>query len=186
MLIKKFNNKKETTQFKKLYSSGDIETEVISNILQPYHEDKFPETKSYINFQFNDNPLSKKMTALNFFLESYALDFLKNQFGNCDFTFDGNRTYKNYVFDFEGLTFITPSKREVVLSEGDNLNHYIPRIISFEKTFKQFLFTQMMTMEEQLPDYIKKDIIEFKKAGLISEENIINYNFFEKSKKLKP
>ena len=45
MLVKKFNNKKEISQFKKDYSSGNIQTEVISNILQPYYQDKFPDIK---------------------------------------------------------------------------------------------------------------------------------------------
>lgn len=186
MLVKKFNNKKDISQFKKDYSSGNIQTEVISNILQPYYQDKFPDIKDFMDWQFNDNPLSRKMMALSFFMESYALNFLKDNFGKCDFTFEGNRVYKNYVFEFEGLTFITPSKREIVMTEGPHWENYIIRLVSFEKTFKQFLFTELMKLENQLPDFIQKDIDSLKLSGLISQDNIINFDFFKQYKKLKP
>lgn len=186
MLNKKFKTRKEAIQFKKDYSECNITTEVISNILQPYHEDKYPEMKEYLNFKFNDNPLSRKMTALNFFCESYALDLLKDSFGKCDFTFEGNRTYKNYVFEFEGLTFITPAKREVVLSEGKDWSTYIPRIIAFEKTFQQFLLTNLLKLDPDIPVFIKNDIKSLKSFGILSEDNIIDFDYFSQKPKLKP
>lgn len=41
MLKKAFTTKKEISDFKKQYLSGDIKTEVISNVLQPCYENNF-------------------------------------------------------------------------------------------------------------------------------------------------
>jgi hypothetical protein len=35
-----------------------------------------------------------------------------------------------------------------------------------------------MKLENQLPDYIQKDIDSLKISGLISQDNIINFDFF--------
>lgn len=183
MFIKKFKSLKEAQLFKKQYSNADIHTEVISNILQPFYQDKYPEIKDYIDFLWNDSLESKKMFALRMYCESFALDILKHSYGKCDFSFEGNRTYKNYVFEFNGLTFITPAKREVVIS-GEWKEH-IPSIIEFEKQFQQYLFTHVLNDFDSLPDYIQTDILELKQKGILSSDNQIDFHFFDK-KQLKP
>lgn len=184
MFSKKFKNNKEAQAFKKDYSNCIINTEVIINILQPFYQDKYPEITDYMNFLWNDSLDSRKMLALRMYCESFSLDILKDLYGKCDFTFDGNRTYKNYVFEFQGLTFITPSKREVVITK-DWKNH-IPTIIEFEKQFQQLLFTHVLKDFNQLPDYIQSDITELKSKGILSQDNEIDFNYFKsKNKKLK-
>lgn len=183
MFNKKFKSSKEAHIFKKDYANGDIQTEVISNILQPFHEDKYPEIKDYMNFLWNESLESRKMTALRMYCESFSLDILKHFYGKCDFTFEGNRTYKNYVFEFNGLTFITPSKREVVISGEWKEN--IPTMIEFEKQFQQYLFTHVLNNFDSLPDYIQSDVVELKQKGILSSDNQIDFNFFSQ-KQLKP
>lgn len=178
MFNKKFKSTKEAQLFKKQYSNGDIHTEVISNILQPFYQEKYPEIKNYMNFLWNDSPESKKMLALRMYCESFSLDILKHFYGKCDFTFEGNRTYKNYVFEFNDLTIIVPSKREVVVS-GD-WKAYVPTLIEFEKQFQQYLFNHVLEYFDTLPDYIQTDVLELKKKGILSEDNQIDFNFFNK------
>ena len=43
-----------------------------------------------------------------------------------------------------------------------------------------------MKLENQLPDFIRQDIDSLKLSGLISQDNIINFDFFKQYKKLKP
>jgi hypothetical protein len=186
MFKKKFKSYKEAQLFKKEYLNGTIHTEVVSYILQPFHEEKFPEIKDYIHFLYNDSMDSRKIQGLRMYCESFALDILKHLYGKCDFTFNGNRTYKNYVFEFNGLTFITPSKREVVISSNwKDWKEHIPIIIQFEKTFQQFLFTHVLKNFQELPAYIQKDLLDLKNKGIISEDNQIDFNYFA-SKTFKP
>ena len=185
MFDKKLKSPKEVQSFKKQYSSGDISTEVISNILQPFYVDKYPQLKDYMNFLWNDSPYSRKLLALRMFSESFSLDILKNLYGKCDFTFEGNRTYKNYVFEFQGLTFITPSKREVVLPDNQ-WDKYIPTLIEFEKKFQQLLLNFVLNDFNNLPDYIQKDVIELQSVGLISVDNQIDFDYFKNNYSIKP
>lgn len=178
MFEKKLKSPKEVQAFKKQYSNGDISTEVVSNILQPFHADKYPEMKDYMDFLWNDNLESRKLFAFRMFSESFSLDILKGLYGKCDFKFEGNRTYHNYVFEFQGLTFITPSKREVILPKND-WKEYIPTIIEFEKQFQQLLTDFILKDFNNLPTYIQKDIEELKSFGLISSENQVNFNYFK-------
>lgn len=183
MFIKKFKSTKEAQLFKKQYSNGEIQTEVISNILQPFYMKSYPAIENYIQFLFNDSKESKQMFALRMYCENFSLEILKNSYGKCDFTFEGNRTYKNYVFEFNGLTFITPAKREVVVSE--NWESHIPTIIEFEKQFQQYLFTHVLKDFESLPDYVQKDVLDLRKKGILSLDNQIDFNFFNQNK-IKP
>lgn len=176
MLNKKFKTNKEVKLFKQEYSNGNLPTEVISNILQRFHADQYPEIQPYIDFLWHDSLNGRKLFALKNFSERFSLDILKSLYGKCDFIFTGNRTYKNYVFEFNGLTFITPSKREVIIEAKDWEKH-IPTIIEFEKQFQQLLFTHVVADFNNLPDYIQQDITDLKTAGIISQDNQINFNY---------
>lgn len=184
MLNKKFTNKKDISKFKKDYSDLNFKTEVISNILQPYYKENYPEIEDYLTWQRHCfyNP---DLYSLNMFLEIESLNILHAVFGKCDFSFDGNRTYKNYVFEFEGLTFITPSKREVVLLENKDISEYISKIVDFEKEFKQFLLTKTIELNLKIPDDIQASLERIKKDGIISHDNVYNFDYFKNNNILK-
>lgn len=45
-------------------------------------------------------------------------DVLKYHYGRCDFKFEGNREYRNYVVEHEGVCFILSSKIEFIPPES--------------------------------------------------------------------
>lgn len=177
--------------FKAQYTDGTIDTEVISNVLQPFHMKKYPEMKDYLEMIYPyDKSLSNKELRLTLFaVNNYASKFtkqaLKELYGKPDFTFEGNRTYKNYVFEFEGLTIISPLKRSFVLSEGDDWKPYIDRLIRFEKHYTQQITGYALSNIDKLIPEIQDSISLLKNAGVISEDNQINFDYFARNKAVK-
>lgn len=46
---------------------------------------------------------------------------LKYHYGRCDFKFEGNREYKNYIFEVNGVCFIASSKNEYVTPKDERV-----------------------------------------------------------------
>lgn len=180
-ITKAFTTSKESKEFKNKYSSGDIETEVVSNLLQPHYAKNHQQLEEYMEFIFGSTPEHREIFSLNMFTNHYALPLLKEYFGKHDFKYEGNRTYTNYVLKFEDLILVAPTKIEVVVTpKPQNL---IDKLIRFEKEFKQLLLDCVMTHYDEL-DLHEKDIINnLKKYGVINKENQINFKYFtEKTK----
>lgn len=94
---------------------------------------------------------------------------LQHYFGKCDFTFDGNRDYKNYVLEFNGLTFIVSSKPEVVLVKDID---FIKNVVDFENSYKQLILDYLIENPEKLSDHQKERLIEIESMGLIKDGKI--------------
>ncbi len=171
MIEKAFNNKKDIAKFKKEYSSGNIETEVISNLLQPYHEDKYPAIKEYSNFLID---------KLNFpavmMLSQYGQFALFEKFGKHDFTFVGNRTYKNYILKYEDLIIVGHAKREVVIGKERSKSEFIEQLIKFEIEYAQLVMDVIWENRDKLEDFDKKCLEKLEQKKLLSKDGkFINY-----------
>jgi hypothetical protein len=178
MIKKAFENKKEIKGFKDKYSNGDIETEVISNLLQPFHEDKYPEVKEYCNFWWpEDKNLFGLMGVLQLNITRYGQKALEEAFGKHDFTFDGNRTYKNYILDFEGLTIVAPEKRAFVLPKVKGVRE---KLVKFEQEYSQFVIDYVFKHYDKLEDFEQGYLQKIKEAGIIAADNQIDFDYAKK------
>lgn len=156
------------------HSSSEIETEVIANILRPNSKHQPPELIQYCDFWWSED---KKKLGLTSLLQLMTIqnsqEALQKKFGKEDFSFQGNRKYKNYILTFDDLTFVVPDKRSVVL-EGDITDSLIVRLIEFEKVYTQFVLDYVMN-SKKLEDYEKDSLSEMKTAGIIDQNNKINF-----------
>lgn len=176
MLKKAFLSKKEINEFKESYGRLQITTEVISNILQPFYEDKFPSIKTYCDFWWpRDDSRYAIIQVMNLMINSYAKPALKYNFGSYDFSFEGNRKYENYILNFEGSLFIVPAKREVVL-ESKVDESLIEKVIRFEERFTQMVMSFIIENYIHLESYEKESIEKLKELSIISEDGKIQYS----------
>lgn len=113
--------------------------------------------------------------------EHYGAQSLQEKFGKHDFTFEGNRTYKNYILDYDGLIIIAPSKREVVLT--DNMD--FEKIINFEKNYSQLVLNYIFKNQQILSDYEKKHLNRLQESGILNENFQINFDEPNKINKIK-
>lgn len=163
---------KEARDFKKKYSSGEIETNVIMNLLQPAKSKISNDIKEYCDFWYNND---LHVGILDCITIAYALEALKNKFGKHDFKFEGNREYTNYVLEYDGITVISSGRLEYVIPEEKENLEFIKKIVGLNNAYKQFIFDYVMSIYESLPDFFKKDIIILNKSGVIKDGKI-NYN----------
>jgi hypothetical protein len=178
MIKKAFSNKKEIKEFKNKYSSGEIDTEVIANLLQPFHADKHPVIKDYCNFWWpEDRDFFGLLGVLQLDITRYGANALEEAFGKYDFTFEGNRTYKNYVLDFEGLTIVAPAKREVVLPKTKDFRE---KLVKFEKAYAQFVLDYVFKHYDELQDFEQESLQQMKEVGIIDANNQINFEYSNK------
>jgi hypothetical protein len=173
---KAFVNKKEIKEFKDRYSSGDIDTEVISNLLQPYHKNKYPEISNYCDFWWSqDNPLAGVLQLLNL---KYSSQALEEKFGKPDFSFTGNRLYKNYILEFDGLTIIASDKRELVLPKTKGMRQ---KLVEFENAYTQFILDFIFNNYDKLKSFEKESLDGLKSIGIIDFNNKVDFQYFEKT-----
>jgi hypothetical protein len=179
MIIKKaFTNNKNIKDFKDKYSNGDIDTEVISNMLQPFHEDKYPVIKEYCDFWWpKDKTLFGLTGVLQLNITRYGAKALEEAFGKYDFTFDGNRTYKNYILEFDGLIIIAPDKRTVVLPKTKGIRE---KLVEFEKTYSQFVLDYVFRHYDELKDFEKDSLQKMKEVGILDHNNQIDFDYAKK------
>lgn len=179
MIKKAFENKKDIKEFKEKYSSGDIDSEVISNLLQPFHVDKYPEVKEYCNFWWpEDKNLFGLMGVLQLTITGYGQKALEEAFGKHDFTFEGNRTYKNYILEFDGLTIVAPDKRAFVLPKVKGCRE---KLIKFEKAYTQFVMDYVFKHYHELKDFEQEYLNKIKDAGIITADNQIDFEYSAKT-----
>ncbi|HCJ8471372.1 TPA: hypothetical protein NV714_005291 [Escherichia coli] len=175
MLKKAFTTKKEISDFKKQYLSGNIETEVISNVLQPFYENKFSVLKNYNEFWYNKEEKNAGLKQiLLLMINSHSKEALTEEFGKYDFSFNGNRRYENYVLNFEDSLFIVPSKREIVLESGIT-KELVDKMIRFENAFCQMVINNIIKNKDTLETYKKESIEKLKKYNIIDENGQIQF-----------
>lgn len=176
---KAFANKNQINKFKEQYSSGKLETKVISNVLQPFHKKEFPEIEKYCNFWWPKNSKHNGLVSLlNLYIVEYGSLALYEAFGKHDFIFKGNRTYKNYVLEFEGLNIIVPDKRSFVLS-GEINKDTISKLIKFENHYTQFVLDCIYKNLDSFQNFNKQYLLEMEQVGFIDKNHKVNLNFFE-------
>lgn len=172
IITKAFETKKEVQIFKKEYEENDINTEVISNLLQPSNNKKFPEIENYCNFWWplNNQEDYKNKGILQFMIVMFGSQALKDTFGTHDFTFKGNRKYENYILNFKGLTIIAPDKRSVVLTKNKN---FTVNLIEFEYAYAQLVIDFIHKNYVNLKDYEKHSFDILKNNNLIDQNGKI-------------
>lgn len=173
---KALTKKSEIAQFKAAYSEGQIQTEVISNLIQPYYTDSIPEIKSFNDILHENHVLVVLGTT-------FGQAVLKEKFGKCDFTFEGNRKYRNYILEHDGLTFIAPEKREVVMPENKP-EDFLQKLVNFEKAFLQLVIDTILPHREHLDNFFQEQFRHMEENGVLVDGQL---NFEKKAvKKLTP
>ena len=171
MITKRFSKKSDIKHFEKQFVNGDIETDVIFNIV--HDENKIAKHASLQQYHHLWNSYDLPHSGLSQILQSilvrHSTAALQHYFGNCDFTFDGNRDYKNYVLDFNGLTFIVSSKPEVVLVKDID---FIKNVVDFENSYKQLILDYLIEIPEKLSEHQKERLVEIESMGLIKDGKI--------------
>jgi hypothetical protein len=178
MIKKAFSNKKDLKEFKDKYSNRELDIKVVSNLIQPSYKDKSVEIDNYFKFWFQANRTNDMLlTEFMFMISHYGQDALKDSFGKHDFSFVGNRKYNIYVLDFDGLQFTAPSKREVVVPQGEDILELINKSIRFENAYCQLVTDYLLKNYANLQDYEKENLDKMKKIGIIDENNQINFQY---------
>jgi hypothetical protein len=171
MITKKFTAKNDIKNFEKQFVNGDIETDVIFNIV--HDENKIAKHASLQQYHHLWNSYDLPHSGLSQILQSILVRHsnaaLQYYFGKCDFIFDGNRDYKNYVLAFNGFTFIASSKPEVVLVKDI---HFIKNVVDFENSYKQLILDYIVENPEKLSEHQKEKIVELETIGLIKDGKI--------------
>lgn len=173
---KALNKKSEISQFKEAYTQGKIHTEVIANLIQPYYTKNIPEIKSFNNLLYDNHVLVVMETT-------FGKTVLKERFGKCDFIFEGNRKYKNYILEHEGLIFIAAEKREVIIPENKP-EDFLQKLVNIEKAYLQMVVETLLPYSQHLDIFFQEEFKKMQDKGVIVDGQIN----FEKSqgKKLTP
>lgn len=185
MIKKAFSNKKEIKEFKDKYSSGELDSQVISNLIQRSYEDKSFGVKQYFKFWFQKDRTSEMLASeLMFMVLHHGQEALKESFGKHDFVFDGNRRYQIYVLDFEGLKIIAPSKREVIVPENVDDVEFRNKLAKFENAYTQFVVDYLFKHQDKIDAYEKENLEKMKKNGIIDQNNQVNFDYEPTPKKV--
>lgn len=181
-ITKAFNTKKEIDTFKKQYSNEEIEVEVISNLLQPSYSSKSQHIKDYCSFWFPENSIHEKLLVeLRMRIAMYENAVMNENFGKHDFTFMGNRQYKNYILRFDDLIIVAPQKRSVVLNDDEP---QYDKLVAFENAFTQMVFDGMCRHIDSTNPNEKEDqqfVDSLKAAKIIDENNQIDFQYMAKN-----
>lgn len=156
---KAFTKKSEIAQFKAAYSEGKIQTEVIANLIQPYHTDGIPEIKKFNDMLYDNHVLVVMGTT-------FGQAVLKEKFGKCDFTFEGNRKYRNYIMEHEGLVFIAPEKREVMMPENKP-DDFLQKLVNFEKAYLQLIIDTILPHREHLDSFFQEQLKQMENSKIL-------------------
>lgn len=170
-ITKYSTNPKEIKAFKKAYSNADINTEVISNLLQPFHIQKDDAIKKYCEFWFDGQ--GKESFAVKMLVSHYAPMALEHLFGPADFKFKGNRDYTNYILSYDGLVFITPAKPEVVMPENIPVDFY-NRLVKFDFAFNQLVLDFLLQNEHSLQEFDKNELTKLKSLAKFNKTGSLN------------
>lgn len=195
MKIKKALTEDEVLDFDIKYSNEEINTIVIANVLQPSNEKYHAQIKDYCDFWWPRDHMEQynKVGQLQFLINNWGAKALKKAFGKHDFEFEGNRTYYNYVLNYDDLTIMAPSNREVVVKEEKSIKNlsskFVTKLIHFEQAYCQLVIDYAMKHLDKLSPHEQIAINSLKQMGLITEDNQVDFNYFKnlkKEQKIKP
>lgn len=151
-----------------------LKVDVIFNQMHGDKKEKWlkkldPKWKNFLNFIEKDN------IATSLIIWS-MYKMLETNFGRCDFKFEGNRTYRNWLFECEGLFFILSLKSEVVLPQSKKQSENFGNALL---SVQYHLFNMALDFAKNNKDYFGDgfDVIESHIAKL-EEKGIINNNQF--------
>jgi hypothetical protein len=185
MIKKAFSNKKEIKEFKDKYSNGELNIQVISNLIQPTFKDKSTGIMNYFKFWFQEDKTNYLLlNELMFMVLHHGEEALKESFGKHDFVFDGNRRYQIYVLDFEGLKITAPSKREVIIPENVDNIELRDKIAKFENAYTQFVVNYLFKNQDKIDNYEKENLGKMKNLGIIDRNNQVNFGYEPTPKKV--
>lgn len=74
-------------------------------------------------------------------VNNFRNEYLEASFSKCDFSFRGNRLYKNYLLEFNNIIFIVASTTEVVLNKQKDRNQLLTNIGDFQKMLASEVLT---------------------------------------------
>lgn len=171
MITKLYSKKKDINDFKKQFLNGDIETDVIFNIVHDEHKiAKYPSLQQY-NYLWNsyDLPHSGLAQVLQSILLRNSSSALQHYFGKCDFISDGNRDYHNYVLSFNSMTFIVSSKPEVVLVKDKN---FVNNVVEFKNAYKQLVLDYIYQNIDPINESQKEMLVAIETMGLVQDGKI--------------
>lgn len=171
MIKKMYTNQKDINDFKKQFLNGDIETDVIFNIV--HDENKIAKHKSLQQYHHLWNSYDLPHSGLSQVLQSILVRnssfALQDCFGQCDFTSSGNRNYYNYILTFNGLTFVVSSKTEVILLKDKN---FINNIVEFENAYKQLILDYIYSNMDTINETQKEMLLTIEDFGIIQDGKI--------------
>lgn len=139
---------KEVEVFAENFQNGNIETEVISNLCRELFRKGYDDLLKEMDRKKLTN--NEKMTILSFreVFGNYSntlsnfeslmniLDlYLENEYGKEDFIIEGNRIYKNYLFEHKGLVLILSNKSEY--QTNNQIMGYRPLLVA--EAFKEIM-----------------------------------------------
>lgn len=176
--MKKLTSKDEMfKKIKKFYKedTDEIEVEVISNVFNGPTQDKWiknldPKWNKFLNFFINDRVASSLIMWRLY-------EMLSAQYGKCDFKFEGNREYKNWLVENEGIYFILSTKSEFVLptskEQSKNLGNALVSL-HYE------LFNKTLSFIQNNPDVYGDGFEEIQKhISKLEKKKIIVDNCFK-------
>jgi hypothetical protein len=163
---KALNKKSEIAKFKEAYSEGKMHTEVIANLIQPYYTDKIPEIKHFNDILYENHVLVVMAT-------SFGKAVLKERFGKCDFIFEGNRKYHNYILEHDGLVFIAAENREVVMPAPENKpEDFLQKLVNIEKAYLQMVIETLLPYSEKMNIFFQEQLKQMQDKGVIVDGKI--------------
>jgi len=87
-----------------------------------------------------------------------------------------------WVLEHDGLIYITPSKREVVINKQQVLNdEFFTKIINFEKEFNQMIITELYNHIDECEIFTRNTIEMLENKGILKNKTI-NFSTTQKIK----
>lgn len=181
----------EIKHFVEEYSEGNIDSEVLSNvlhrILRAEHNITFSANAlCFLNlFKYdNDTPLAQ----LFMFSSKIQKTMLEKEYGQCDFEFEGNRIYSNYLFKHNDLIFIMSDKSEYI--HPPRTRNVYQNVIDFMMLWQQELIN-FLSKNQTDPsfEFISKHLVSAQNSNQLDEnyqimyDNLVPVTIITKSKK---
>lgn len=155
------------------YKTGKIKVEVVANLMFNQFKWENKVDKKWIPFL----KFLKQDRLAGFLLLWNIYDVLSYYYGRCDFKFTGNREYRNWIVENDGVYFILSSKSEVLLpyTKVQSENFY-NAVVSCQYE----LFNMTLKFYKNNPDiyqdedgYLKKHIEKWEKQKIIVENKFV-------------
>lgn len=171
MITKRFTHKSEIKKFENQFVNGDIDTDVIFNIV--HDENKIVRHQSLHQYHRLWNSYDLTHSGLSQVLQSiltrYSSAALQHYFGIHDFVLKGNIDHYNYILESNGITFIVSDKTEVVVFKDKD---FINKVIEFDNQYKQLVLDYIFENIDKISIHQKEMLDEIEKTGLIKNGKI--------------